>query len=280
MGNSRTLFPNILLLPLLIILIVIFVLPMVWFFTETFLQQPGGIHAIVHDFFRVIASRAIHHVLILTNIISFVVTILALTIAYPIAFFMTKTSGLTFRLIIASVVIPYFTSIIVRTYSWMVLLGRNGVINHLLLDLRLIHHPLPLMYNKFAVIVGMTYILLPYMVLTLYSVMRGIDVNLIRAARGLGATSHYAFWKIFFPLSMPGILSGSLIVYILAIGFFVTPALMGGSSDVMIAMLIEREVELTLNWPVAAIMSLLLLAITLILYSIYYRLSNVERMLG
>lgn len=274
------LYPNVLLIPMLLMLLGVFVLPMGWFFIQAFRDVPGGFNAVINQAYKVLTSRAVEHVLILTNLISLVVTVAALLIAYPIAYVLAKARGVAFTLIIMSVVIPYFTSIIVRTYSWMVLLGRNGLINHLLLDTGLIDKPMHLMYNKFGVVVGMTYILLPYMVMTLFSVMRGIDSNLIRAARGMGATSAYAFWKIYFPLSVPGVLSGSLIVFILAIGFFVTPALMGGPSDVMIAMLIQRQVELTLNWSLAAIMSLLLLAVTLILYSIYYRFTNVERMLG
>ena len=126
----------------------------------------------------------------------------------------------------------------------------------------------------------MAYVLLPYLVLTLYATMKGIDPSLLRAARGLGAGGFYIFRRVYLPLTLHGVFSGCLIVFILAIGFFITPALMGGPSDVMIAMLIEREVELTLNWPLAAIMSLFLLVVTLVLYSIYYRFANIERMMG
>ena len=141
--------------------------------------------------------------------------------------------------------------------------------------------PLALLYNKLGIVIGMTYVLLPYMILTLYAAMKAIDPSFLRAAHGLGASRTYAFLP-----RLPAAqrarrdLSGCLIVFILAIGFFITPALMGGPSDVMIAMLIERSVEIMLDWPSAAIMSLLLLALTLVLYAVYYRVTDVRRMMG
>ncbi|MDR3454986.1 MAG: ABC transporter permease, partial [Rhodoferax sp.] len=183
-------------------------------------------------------------------------------------------------LVIFCVVVPYFTSIIVRTYSWMVLLGRTGLINQALQNFGLTHAPVALLYNKTGIVIGMTYVLLPYMVLTLFAAMKSIDSNLLRAARGMGASGFMTFWRIYLPLSLHGVISGALIVFILSIGFFITPALMGGPSDVMVAMLIERSVEITLDWPAAAVMSLFLLAVTLVLYAIYYRVTDVRRLMG
>ena len=159
------------------------------------------------------------------------------------------------------IIVPYFTSVIVRTYSWMVLLGRNGIINQALQAAGLIDAPLPLLYNKIGILIGM---------IVRADALHDPDPlrrdaghrSEPRSARryGLGASRIYTFWRVYFPLSLHGVVSGSLIVFILAIGFFITPALMGGPSDVMIAMLIERAVEITLDWTSAAIMSLLLLA--------------------
>ena len=185
-----------------------------------------------------------------------------------------------FTLVLFCIVVPYFTSVIVRTYSWMVLLGRNGIINQLLLKVGLIDAPLTLLYNKTGILIGMTYILMPYMILTLYATMKAIDTSYLRAAHALGASPYFAFRHVYLPLTAHGIVSGSLIVFILAIGFFITPALMGGPSDVMIAMLIERSVEIMLDWPAAAVMSLVLLILTLVLYAIYYRVTDVRRMMG
>jgi ABC-type spermidine/putrescine transport system permease subunit I len=144
----------------------------------------------------------------------------------------------------------------------------------------LIDAPLPLLYNKTSIVIGMTYVLLPYMVLTLFAAMKSIDRNLLLAARGMGASGPMIFWRIYLPLSLHGVISGALIVFILSIGFFITPALMGGPSDVMVAMLIERSVEITLDWTSASVMSLFLLAVTLILYAIYYRVTDVRRLMG
>jgi putative spermidine/putrescine transport system permease protein len=123
-------------------------------------------------------------------------------------------------------------------------------------------------------------VLMPYMILTLYSAMKSIDPSYLRAAHALGASPHFAFRHVYLPLTRHGIISGSLIVFILAIGFFITPALMGGPSDVMIAMLIERSIEIMFDWPAAAVMSLVLLVLTLVLYAVYYRVTDVQRMMG
>ena len=174
--------------------------------------------------------------------------------------------------------LPYFTSIIVRTYAWMVLLGRTGVVNQVLAGVGLTDAPLQLLYNRGAVILGMTYVLLPYMVLTLYSAMRAVDLRLLQAARGMGASAINAFFRIYLPLTLHGVIAGSLLVFILAIGFFITPALMGAPNDMMVGMLIERQIELADNWPVAGVMSLVLLVVTLAIYAVYNRVTDLRRM--
>ena len=270
---------SLLIAPACLLLGVLFVLPLIWFFIGV-LGEAESLSDLLEQFGAVLTSRAVVTALITTNWISLLVTALALVIGYPIAYYLATNTGWRFAVVLFCIVVPYFTSVIVRTYSWMVLLGRNGIINQLLLAVGITDAPLPLMYNKSGILIGMTYVLLPYMILTLFAAMRGIDPGLTRAAYGLGAGPVYTFLKIYFPLSLHGVISGSLIVFILAIGFFITPALMGGPGDVMIAMLIERSVEITLDWMTAAIMSLVLLAVTLVLYAGYYRFTDVQRMLG
>ena len=208
---------------------------------------------------------------------SALVTLLCLALGYPLAYLLATLRPRVARLLMIVVILPFFTSIIVRTYAWMVLLGSNGVVNQYLTWLGLTDAPLPLLYNKGGVLIGMTYVLLPYMVLTVYSVMRGIEPAFIRAAHSLGASRWQAFRKVFLPLSLPGIAGGTLLVFILSLGFFITPALMGGPSDVMIAMLIEREVEFTLNWSFASALAVILLALTLIGFVGYNRIVRLER---
>ena len=271
--------PSVLVMPAVLLLALVFVGPLIWFFIQA-LASIGTPAEIVAHAWAIITSKAVVTALSTTNWISLMVTLLVLLISYPLAYYLANNQGLRFTLVLFCIVVPYFTSIIVRTYSWMVLLGRNGIVNQVLQYLGVIDEPLTLLYTKTGVLIGMVYVLLPYMVLTLFAAMKAIDPSLMRAARGLGATGFYAFTRIYFPLSIHGVISGSLIVFILAIGFFITPALMGGPSDVMIAMLIERSVEIMFDWSGAAIMSLLLLFATLVLYAIYYRVTDVRRMMG
>ncbi len=271
--------PAILILPALAFLLLGFFVPIVWFLVAA-LREIGGVSEIAGQIAATLSSRAVTSALITTNWIALLVTLLTLVIGYPIAYYLTVGDRFRFTLVLFCIIVPYFTSVIVRTYSWMVLLGRTGIINQMLIGSGLIDQPLPLLYNKFGILIGMTYVLLPYMILTLYAAMKAIDPSYMRAAQALGASPLYAFRNVYFPLSRHGVVSGALIVFILAIGFFITPALMGGPSDVMIAMLIERSVEILLDWPGAAIMSLVLLAMTMVLYAIYYRVTDVERMMG
>ena len=271
--------PGILIVPAIAFLVLGFAVPLVLFFVET-LREIGSFADIVDEAVTTISSRAVVNAMFTTNWIALLVTLLTLFAGYPIAYVLANSDRLRFTLILFCIIVPYFTSVIVRTYSWMVLLGRNGIINQLLLGSGLVDHPIALLYNKLGIVIGMTYVLLPYMILTLYAAMKAIDPSFLRAAHALGASRTYAFLHVYLPLSAHGVLSGCLIVFILAIGFFITPALMGGPSDVMIAMLIERSVEIMLDWPSAAIMSLLLLAVTLVLYAVYYRVTDVRRMMG
>ena len=266
-------------LPALLMLAVTFLIPLAGFFVQVLLveQQPGTLLPAIQ---QIITSKATLTAVATTNWIAMLVTLFVLIAGYPIAYYLTQAGSINASLVIFSIVVPYFTSIIVRTYSWMVLLGRTGIINTVLQALGLIDAPLPLLYNKAAVVIGMAYVLLPYMILTLYAAMKAIDMTYVRAARGLGASGLYTFWRVYFPLSVPGVLSGSLIVFILATGFFITPALMGGPSDVLIAMLIERAVEINVDWASAAILSLLLLGVTLLLYAVYFRVTDVRRLVG
>ena len=271
--------PAVLIVPVLAFLVLGFVVPLAWFFVQT-LHEIGSLEEIVEEALSTVTSRAVVNAMITTNWIALLVTLLTLFAGYPIAYFLANSDRLRFTLVLFCIIVPYFTSVIVRTYSWMVLLGRTGIVNQLLIGSGLVDAPVALLYNKLGVVIGMTYVLLPYMILTLFAAMKAIDPSYLRAAYGLGASRTYAFRHVYLPLSAHGVLSGCLIVFILAIGFFITPALMGGPSDVMIAMLIERSVEIMLDWPSAAIMSLLLLAVTLMLYAVYYRVTDLRRMMG
>ena len=200
------------------------------------------------------------------------VTALALLLGYPVAYFLTTTSRLWQVLGFAFVMLPFWTSILVRTYAWMVILGRNGVLNKTLLDLGLIDTPLPLLHNFTGVLIGMVHVLLPYMIFPVYNAMRKVDPDLVRAAEGLGAPGHAIFRRIYLPLTMEGVLAGTTLVFILSLGFFITPALLGGGRVIMIAVLIEQQVREFLNWGFAAALSVVLLVATLVVYGLVQRL--------
>lgn len=259
-----------LLAPALVLLLGVFLMPIGWFLVAS-LRELGTLAEIWEEMEAVLFSDTIGRVILNTNGIGAVVTLLVLLIGYPVSYALSRARGFAFTLILLCIVLPYFTSTIVRTYAWMVLLGRNGLINQALLGIGWISAPLDLLYNRTGVVIGMTYVLLPYMVLTLYAAMKAVDQRLLQAAEGMGASPGQVFRRVFMPLTLHGVVAGVLITFILAIGFFITPALMGGPGDIMIAMLIEREVELTQNWPTAAMMTIVLLAVTLILYAVYSR---------
>jgi len=177
------------------------------------------------------------------------------------------------------VLIPFWTSILVRSYSWMVLLGQEGIVNEALLASGAISEPMKLLNTRLAVYLGMIHILLPFMILPLYAVMRGIDRNLLRAAENLGAAPWAVFRRVFLPLSLPGVAAGCLLVFILSLGFYITPALLGGQKDVMISMLIQQQVS-QLHWGFGATLALVLLALALGIYLVFTRLLGVERVFG
>jgi ABC-type spermidine/putrescine transport system permease subunit I len=204
-------------------------------------------------------------------------TLLALVMGYPVAYWFTNSTGKVKGLITAFIILPFWTSIIVRMYAWMSLLGFNGIINRTLIGVGAVSDPIPLMFNRFGVLVGMTHYMLPYMVLSLYAVMSGIPADYMQAGANLGAPPLKRFLRIYLPLSMPGIGAGCLLVFILSIGFFITPALLGGLKETMIAQIIEQEIGTTFDWPFAAVLSTILLAVTITLYVIYMKVMSIER---
>ncbi len=256
-----------LLAPALILYLGVFVVPLLGVLYESV----GRAEFTSEHYLRVFDDAVLIEVLIRTIVLSLVVTLICLILGYPVAWVMLRSSGWMQRLIALLIVLPLWTSLLVRTYAWMVILGRKGMVNEALLTLGMIDAPLSLLYTRFSVYVGMVHIMLPFMVLPLYAVMRRIDMNLLSAAWSLGAGRTRAFLFVFLPMSLPGILAGSLLVFILSIGFFVTPALLGGLGDTTFVMLIERQVNRLSNWPLAAAMSVVLLVATLALVVLYNR---------
>jgi mannopine transport system permease protein len=212
--------------------------------------------------------------------ISALVTIITLLLAYPLAALMARTRGLLLGLLLLSVLLPLWTSVLVRTYAWLVLLQRNGVLNEALFGLGLIKAPMQMLRTEGAVVLAMSHVLLPFMVLPLYAALRAIPDDYVRAARMLGASSLSVFRHVVLPLSLSGISAGCLIVFLMAMGFFVTPALIGGPQQMMLATLVQQQVTELLNWPFAGALVGVLLAFVLALVLLFNRVVRLDRFVG
>ena len=262
--------------PLLALFALIFVVPVIGM-----LQQSAFDPEFTTRHFEQALSRPLYVRIILRTLrISAIVALGTLFLGYPVAFLMARTKGWQAALIGACVLIPLWTSVLVRSYAWTVLLARNGLVNNGLAGLGLTDAPLRLLYTEGAVMIAMIHVLLPFMVLPLYAVLRTIPADLAHAARGLGAGEFQVFRRITLPLSMPGITSGLVMVFILAIGFYVTPALVGGSQNMMVAQLIASEIAEAPTWGFGAALSTILLLTTLGLMAIFHRAISFERLAG
>lgn len=237
-----------------------------YFLTSLDLKQTAaGVERLPED------QRLYTGIITRTLVISLTVTVLCLLIAFPIAFTIASASKGMGNLLLFLVLLPFWTSILVRSAAWIILLQRDGVVNKILLYVGAINSPLELIFNRFGVVVALTHVLLPYMVLTLYSVMKGTDPRYVRAARSLGANAWQAFRWVYLPQTYSGIAAGSLLVFILAVGSYATPALVGGRTDQMIAQSIAFNMNQTVNWGLAAALSVFLLMLVLALYAFYGR---------
>lgn len=254
--------------PAMLLLLALFAVPLLRLLA---LSVEGGSLAAYE---RALTSELYLRVIFETFKIAAIVTLLTLALGYPVAYVMA-TSGRVWQLVgIAFVLLPFWTSILVRTYAWMVMLGRNGVVNRALIGWGVIDSPLPLLNNLAGVLIGMVHVLLPYMILPVFNAVKKVDPNLVLAAEGLGAPRWRAFLRITLPLTMNGVAAGVTLVFTLSLGFFITPALLGGGRVVMIANLIEEQVRELLNWAFAGALSAILLALTL---AAFWGISRIAR---
>lgn len=248
-----------LLLPALLLLGLVYVLPL----AEVVRLSFGERGLTLSHYADLAGDDIVRRILGRTLWISLQVTAICLVVGFPLAVLIARASPRVQPILLLLVVIPMWTAILVRTYAWMVLLGRQGVVNDTLMGLGLTDAPLSLLYNRFSVIVGMVHIMLPFMVLPILNTLRQIPPALTTAAESLGASPLRSFLTVYLPLSLPGIAAGCVLVFIMSLGFYVTPALLGGLRDTTFVLLIERYVSVIRNWPMAAAMSVLLLVITL-----------------
>ena len=225
-------------------------------------------------------QRAFGRILVRTFEISLVVTLWCLMLAYPLAYWLTTLPRRKANVLMILVLVPFWTSILVRVAAWIVLLQSEGLVNHALIGLHVINQPLALLFNRTGIVIAMVHILLPFMILPLYSVMTSVPPTYLRAAVSLGSTPLAAFFRVYVPQTYPGIGAGALLVFILSIGYYVTPALLGGPNDQMLSYYIAQYTNVNVNWGMACALGALLLAATLVLYAIYRRVTNSELSLG
>ncbi len=206
--------------------------------------------------------------------VALTVTVMCILLGFPLAYLLAHLRDKTANLLLILVLLPFWTSLLVRTTAWMVVLQKEGVINSLLQAVGLIAEPLPLVFNRFGVVAAMTHILLPFMILPMYSVMRQIPPSYVRAARSLGASPTTAFLRVYLPQCVPGVGAGALLVFILALGYYITPALLGGSTDQMISYFVADNMGRSLNWGLASALAAILLGAVLVLYALYDRIAG------
>jgi len=215
-----------------------------------------------------------------TFLISAVVTVATLLLGFPLAYWISTLTKRRANLVMICILIPFWTSILVRIAAWVVLLQRQGLVNKTLMGAGLTDAPVDLLFNRLGVYIAMTHILLPFMILPIYSVMQSIPPTYQRAAISLGSHPFAAFWRVYVPQTYPGIGAGTLLVFIIAVGYYITPALLGGAGDQMISYYVAYFTNQTINWGMASALGFILLVGTLILYSLYRRLSGRELGLG
>ena len=271
----RALRPGWLLIPPLAFLVVFLGVPMLNILKLS-LQVEGNWS--LGNFTRFFSDPLYAKVMFLTLKTALIVTLSCLVLGYPVAYTMTFARKGARGLILIAVMIPFWTSLLVRTYAWMILLQTHGLVNRLLLDLRLVSEPVKLIYNSTGVVIGMTHVLLPYMILCLCSSMESIDKNLLSAGKSLGGHPFQVFSRIYVPLSAQGIASGSLLVFIMGIGYYITPALLGGQQDTMIAQLIQIQVGDLLNWGFASAIAFVLLAVTLLFLLVFKSFIRLDKL--
>ncbi len=254
-------------LPALALLGLFFILPVLSLLLRSILEPEPGLH----NYAELLATSTYARVFANTFIVAAVVTAVSLGLGYPVAWLLAIMPPRRANLVLAIILVSMWTNLLARTYAWMVLLQRTGVINTTLMKLGLISEPLALVKNLTGVTIGMTYIMLPFIILPLYASIRALDPAILQAASLCGAGRWQAFRRVLLPLSAPGAAAGGLMVFVMSLGYFVTPALLGSASHMMLAELIAQLVQSLLNWGLGAAAAFVLLVVTLALYAVQIR---------
>ncbi len=248
----------------------LFLLPLARVVLQGFHRPASG----ADNFTRIVTGGPYLPVMLGTLETALIVTVICLILAYPLAFVGSRLHGRWHTLFMGLVLVPLFTSVVVRSYAWMVLFQRSGPINQAMVWLHWIDSPIRLLQTAFAVDVGMVHILLPLMMLPILTTMRSLDATLLQAGEIMGASPGRVFVRIFVPMTLPGASAGVILVFISALGFFITPALLGGGRNTMMAVLIEQQAVDLLNWPMASALATMLLVLSIVIYVGYSRLTR------
>ncbi len=264
--------------PALLLVLITMLAPVAWLFALSFLGDDGAL-TLAH-YRRLLEQPSYARTFVTTFKVSLLTTGLCILAGYPLAYMLSQLPRRAANLCLIAVLLPFWTSLLVRTYAWLVLLQRKGLINTWGIELGWWDEPLALVHNLSGTLIGMVHIMLPFLVLPLLNAMRAIDKDYLLAASNLGASPVRAFWSVFFPLSVPGLLAGTLIVFILCLGFYVTPAVLGGGKVIMVSNQIAADIELFFNWGAASALGVVLLVLTLAFLWFATKVLRLEQVLG
>ncbi len=246
--------------PSFLILTALLFVPVGWLFWLSVFGRDG---LTLENYTRMVVEPAYVSVFLTTFELSAVVTVLAVLLGYPLSYMIALLPPRAASVCLTLVLIPFWTALLVRTYAWLVVLQRHGVVNSLLMGWGLIDEPLPLVYNFTGTVIGMLHIMIPFLVLPLYANMRAIDRDYVRAAASLGASPAGAFWRVYLPLSMPGLTAGTVMVFVICLGFYVTPQFLGGGRVTTISMKIQQNVATYFDWGAASSLGVVLFVIAI-----------------
>jgi len=262
-------------LPSLLLVTVLLLIPVGWLFGLSFVKR--GAFSLDH-YLRMVEHSSYLAIFQTTFSLSILVTVLCVLLGYPVAYLLAQLPRRWATIGMALVILPFWTSLLVRTYAWLVLLQRTGVINTTLISAGIIDEPLQLVHNYTGTVIGMTHIMLPFLILPLYASIKAIDTDYVRAAANLGASPTQAFLKIFLPLSLPGLIAGALLVFIICLGFYVTPQILGGGRVTTVSMKIQQNIGVYFDWGAGSALGVALLVFVGITFFVAHRLAGIERM--
>jgi putative spermidine/putrescine transport system permease protein/spermidine/putrescine transport system permease protein len=261
--------------PAFIVLGLLLFIPVGWLFWLSFFDQDSLSLA---NYTRMVVEPAYISIFLTTFELSVLVTALAVLLGYPLSYMIAALPPRAASICLSLVLIPFWTALLVRTYAWLVILQRRGIVNTVLMDWGVIDEPLQLVHNFTGTTIGMLHIMIPFLVLPLYANMRAIDRDYVRAAASLGASPTSAFWRVYLPLSLPGLAAGTVMVFVICLGFYVTPQFLGGGRVTTISMKIQQNIATYFDWGAASSLGVVLFIVTLAIFWGFSRLFPLRRL--